>query len=96
LRPFLAAALCLLSTAAFAADPAPKPPTCGKTTEECQVVVDGLRQQLTEARAAYQLARQQRINVETAKDDADLNAALPAAVQQAIAQGAGSGLGGHR
>ena len=63
---------------AFAADlvsPLPKTvPTCGKTVEECQKQVDTLTDQLAKITLAYQAVRNQRINAQSAKDDADVNA----------------------
>ena len=54
--------------------PAPIQPTCGKTAEECQKQVDMLTDQLAKITLAYQAVRNQRINAQSAKDDADVNA----------------------
>lgn len=69
-------AFCLFSTAAaFAADPVPKPasPSCGKTAEECQKVVDGLKTQLSQAALMVQGLRTQRNIAQNAKDEGELN-----------------------
>lgn len=71
MKTFFVLTACLLSTAAFAADPAPKPaaPTCGKTTEDCQKQVDDLTNRLAQATLSYQAERQQRINALTNAGD---------------------------
>ena len=59
----------LMVTGSAMADDAVKA-LCGKTVDECQKKVDGLTAQLTNMTIMYQAARQQRINVQAAADDA--------------------------
>ncbi len=85
---FLIVVLTALALPAYAADPAPKPvekqagPTCGKTAEDCQKVVDELNKQLQTATMAYTAARNQR---DTYRQQAD-DSAISTAIQQAQAQ----------
>jgi len=66
----------LASTSAFAEDAKPKP-TCGKSVEDCQKVVDDLTGKLGEMTLAYQGASAQR--------DANANAAAKSAADANLA-----------
>jgi hypothetical protein len=59
---------------AFAADKEPPKPatTCGKTSEECQKVVDSLNTQIKQLQWAYQAVRQQRAQEQQARSDEEV------------------------
>lgn len=80
----IAAAFSIAATAAVAADVAPKveAPTCGKTAEECQKIVNELNGQLQNVTMAYNAARNQRNALQAQIDDN----AIVSAIQQAQAQ----------
>lgn len=61
-----------LSAPAFAADPAPAKPTCGKTAEDCQKVVDAQALQITTQAGTIKALQQQRNSIRSAADDAEV------------------------
>jgi len=75
MKKYIVIACMLLSTSAFAAEPAK--PTCGKSVEDCQKVVDDLTGKLGEMTLLYQGASAQRdANASAvAKQAADANLA---------------------
>ena len=73
----IAAFLTLLAVPAFAADEAPKPlapkgPTCGKTAEDCQKVVDDAEKRIQRQASTIAALVQQRNSIRTAADDAEV------------------------
>lgn len=69
--------LLLLAMPAFAAEPVKPPaPTCGKTVEECQKVVDGLTNDKADLQMAYGIVRQQRDAAQQQLNDTPVNTAI--------------------
>lgn len=75
MKRIIVALLLLSSVSAFAetAKETPKP-TCGKTVEDCQKVVDSLTAQVAQTTLAYQAVRTQRDQVQANLSDQQVTA----------------------
>lgn len=76
MRAIIAIALSLMVSPAFAATggaaPPPAGPTCGKTAEDCQKVVDTKDAQIATQAGTIQALQQQRNSIRAAADDAEV------------------------
>ncbi len=81
------AAMLLFPIAAIAAEPAPKAeplkPSCGKTAEECQKVVDAVNAQVKQQALTIQALVSQRNTIRATADNAEVESYVTA--QQAAA-----------
>lgn len=73
MKAFIVIVLAMGLSAANAAEPV-KAPTCGKTVDECQKIVDDLTAKLTDETSAFTGARAQRDNLQQSILDKDVQA----------------------
>ncbi len=82
-------AMLLISGTVFAAEPAPKAeplkPSCGKTAEECQKVVDAVNAQVKQQALTIQALVSQRNSIRATADNAEVESYVTAQ-QAATAQ----------